>query len=312
MISRIRVLTKSLMEQPGYTLMRVPARFRFAREAVSRARGVAHGPGLRRYLAERQERLGESVFHGIDRERFVQTLDSDGLAFGLKIPAEMVAQIRQYAEGAPCFADREPAHGFYADQRELAERALGKPILVAQYFNTLQHCSTIHALRHDPLLEWIAARYIGSVPAFVGANLWWTFPVKAREEDRFKHAHLYHRDVDCFRFFKFFFYLTDVEPGDGAHVAVAGSHRRPPLTRRLDGMKIRRYADAEIEQTYDPVAIREICGQAGTGFAENTLCIHKGRTPVRHPRLLLQLQFAMFDYGVMHDRRRQQDLRLLR
>ena len=77
-------------------------------------------------------------------------------------------------------------------------------------------------------------------------------------------------------------------------------------------MKIRRYADAEIEQTYDPVAIREICGQAGTGFAENTLCIHKGRTPVRHPRLLLQLQFAMFDYGVMHDRRRQQDLSLLR
>lgn len=310
-MSRIRVLTKSLIHQPGYTLMRVPARFRFARDTVSRARGLLHGPGLRRYLAEREARLEQSVFHGIDREQFVRTLDAEGLAFGLKIPAELVAQIRQYADGAPCFADRETACGFYADQREAAERALGKPILVAQYFNTQQQCSSINALRHDPLLEWIAARYIGSIPAFVGANLWWTFPVKAREEDRFKHAHLYHRDVDCFRFFKFFFYLTDVEPGDGAHVAVAGSHRRPPVTRRFDGIKVRRYSDAEIEQTYDRAAIKEICGEAGTGFAENTLCIHKGRTPVRQPRLLLQLQFAMFDYGVMHDLRRQQELSLL-
>lgn len=310
-MSRIRVLTKSLIDQPGYTLMRVPARFRFARDAVSRVRGLLHGPGLRRYLAEREARLDQSVFRGVDREQFVRTLDADGLAFGLKIPAELVAQIRQYANGTPCFADRETARGFHAVQREAAECALGKPILVAQYFNTQQQCAAIDALRHDPLLEWIAARYIGSVPAFVGANLWWTFPVKAREEDRFKHAHLYHRDVDCFRFFKFFFYLTDVEPGDGAHVAVAGSHRRPPVTQRFDGIKVRRYSDAEIEQTYDRTAIKEICGEAGTGFAENTLCIHKGRTPVRQPRLLLQLQFAMFDYGVMHDLRRQQELSLL-
>ncbi len=310
-MSRIRILTKSLMSQPGYTLMRVPARFGFARDTVSRTRGLLQGPGLRRFLAEREARLEQSVFKGIDKEQFVRTLDADGLAFGLKIPGEMVAQIRQFADSSACFADRDPARGFRAEQRAAAESVLGKPILVAQYFNTQQRCAAIDALRHDPLLEWIAARYIGSVPAFVGSNLWWTFPVKAREEDRFKHAHLYHRDVDCFRFFKFFFYLTDVEPGDGAHVAVAGSHRRPPVTQRFDEFKVRRYTDAEIDQTYDRTVIKEICGEAGTGFAENTLCIHKGRTPVHQARLLLQLQFAMFDYGVMHDQRREQDLSLM-
>ena len=40
---------------------------------------------------------------------------------------------------------------------------------------------------------------------------------------------------------------------------------------------------------------------AGTGFAENTLCIHKGSTPRATPRLLLQLQYALFDYGAMND-----------
>ena len=50
---------------------------------------------------------------------------------------------------------------------------------------------------------------------------------------------------------------------------------------------------------------------AGTGFAENTLCVHKGMTPTRAPRLLLQLQFALYDYGVMHDRRDPATLRRL-
>jgi hypothetical protein len=67
--------------------------------------------------------------------------------------------------------------------------------------------------------------------------------------------------------------------------------------------RVRRYRDAEIELTYPRNRILEICGPAGTGFAENTLCIHKGQSPTSEDRLILQLQFALFDYGVMHDRR---------
>jgi hypothetical protein len=141
------------------------------------------------------------------------------------------------------------------------------------------------------------------VPTFVGANLWWTFPVKALESDRERHAHLFHRDVDDFRFFKYFFYLTDVEPGEGAHVCVVASHREPPVFRRGDRWNIRRYSDEEIARHYPAARIVEICGPSGTGFAENTMCVHKGRTPVSRPRLLLQLQYALFDYGVVHDRR---------
>jgi len=44
-------------------------------------------------------------------------------------------------------------------------------------------------------------------------------------------------------------------------------------------------------------------GPSGTGFAENTLCIHKGLTPKKNSRLLLQFEYALFDYGVMDDAR---------
>lgn len=220
----------------------------------------------------------------------------------------VVEEIRAWAASQNCYADREPIHGFGLQDRAAAEVKLAKPILLAQYFNTTTECPAIGRLAQDPVLRWIAASYLGSLPTFVGANLWWTFPVKALEEDRAKHAHVYHQDLDDFRFFKFFFYLTDVVPEEGAHVCVISSHANPPKLQIGDPWNIRRYSDDEISATYPPDLIKEICGGAGVGFAENTLCIHKGSTPTKDARLLLQLQFALFDYGAMHDRRPEANL----
>ena len=307
-MSRWRDIVHSLGAQPGYTLMRGAARFRSLRYVVGRSRGMLHGSRLRAFLADCEARLAQSVFadidrHDFDRHDFVQRLREDGVAFGLKLPPEITREILDHAARNPCHADRRPGSGFHLADRAQAEARLGKPILVAQYFNAGAQSPAIARLLADPLLRWIAASYLESVPTFVGANLWWTFPVQASEEDRDRHAHLFHRDVDDFRFFKFFFYLTDVEPGDGAHVCVVASHRRPPVLRTGDRWNIRRYSDAEIEQSFPADQVVEVCGPAGTGFAENTLCVHKGLTPTREARLLLQLQYALFDYGVMHDQR---------
>ena len=255
--------------------------------------------------------MAQSVFGSIDRTDFVRRLREDGVAFGLKLPAEFTREIVDFATQNPCFADRQPGCGFRFEDRPNAEAKLAKPILVAQYFNAASQSSAISRLLGDPALQWIAGKYLESVPTFVGANLWWTFPVQALQEDRDRHAHLFHRDVDDFRFFKFFFYLTDVEAGDGGHVCVVASHRQPPILRAGDRWNIRRYTDAEVEQCFAADKIVEICGTAGTGFAENTLCVHKGLTPTHAPRLLLQLQYALFDYGVVHDRRDPAALRMI-
>lgn len=307
---RIDRIIRSLRRQPGYTLMRGVARFATIRHLVTHARRASHAGRVGPYLRERAKQMSNTAFPHIDREAFVRRLRDDGVAFGLSLPPDTVAAIAEFAAQHPCYADRVPAHGFRLENRQAAEAALGKPILVAQYFNTAE-CAAIRKLIDDPMLQSIACDYLQSIPTFVGANLWWTFPVQALESDRAEHAHLFHRDVDDFRFFKFFFYLTDVAPGEGAHVCVAASHRRPPISRPGDRWNIRRYGDAEIASQFKADDILEICGQAGTGFAENTLCVHKGRTPTSKPRLLLQLQYALFDYGAMHDRRRSEDLTLI-
>jgi hypothetical protein len=262
-------------------------------------------------MADCEARLSTTLFPVIDRRDLVRRLCADGVAFGLRAPEPLVAGLVKFAQNRPCFADRMPDRGFMVMQRAMADVALKKPILVAQYFNTEEECPEISILRKDPVLQWIAAEYLQSVPRFVGANMWWTFPVVPLQADRDQHAHLFHRDVDDFRFLKFFFYLTDVDRDDGAHVCVAGSHMRLHVNGLGDRWNIRRYSDKEVEARFASAQVLEICGAAGTGFAENTLCIHKALTPTKRPRLLLQLQYALFDYGVMHDRRDASSFRML-
>ena len=306
---KLSTLATGLRDKPGYTIMRGLGRFGAVRQAVAGTKALIGSGKSRARLASCVARMEQTLFPDVDRERFVQDLERDGVAFGLRLPGTLVSEIRDWADRNQCYADRSPCHGFLPKERLEAERALGKTVLVAQYFNTSTGCPAVERLTKDPLLEWVAIRYLRSVPVLAGTNLWWTFPVQASAADRDRHAHLYHRDVDDFRFFKLFFYITDVAQGDGAHVCVAGSQHQPPMRSPRDRWNIRRYTDEEVAATYPPERILEITAPAGTGFAEDTLCIHKGLTPTRMPRLLLQVQYALFDYGVMHDRRDTAELR---
>lgn len=307
-------LWNSTKENPGYVGMRALARFGFVRKAVSSAHGLARRSTARQLESEAVAALASSriqLDNGCSTDSFVQQLQTDGVSLGLRLLGEDIQSIHEHTLNFPCFADRSTAHGFYNTQHARACQVLNKQILVAQYFNTVVQSQAISRLINDPLLRLIACRYLRSEPRFVGANLWWTYPVQASDADRAEHAHLFHRDVDDFRFMKFFFYLTDVQPGDGAHVCVRGSHHTPPVSKLLDRWLIRRYSDSEINRIFAPQDILEITGQAGVGFAENTLCVHKGLTPHHSPRLLLQLQFALFDYGAMHDHRATDTLELI-
>jgi hypothetical protein len=290
-----------MREYPGFVVMRSVARFPLVRRIVKGTRSLSHRSRWSDFCAQQSARMNESLFQGVDPLAFVNALRQDGVSLGLQLPNAVVRELRNIAETVVCYADRDCRLGFPLSARLDAERAIGKPILVAQYFNVEEDAPAISRLRDDPFLLLVAARYLESLPTHVGTNMWWTFPVQASREERAKHAHMFHADVDDFAFLKFFFYLTDVEAGDGAHVCVPGSHRRPLVTRFSDRWNVRRYEDEEVETTFGANGAFEIHGPSGTGFAEDTLCIHKGMTPTRNARLLLQLQYALYDHRVQRD-----------
>jgi hypothetical protein len=194
---------------------------------------------------------------------------------------------------------------------ETARSRIGRPFLLAQYFNAARSCPAIAALTRDALLVEAAGRYLRVRPRLVGVNLWWSYPAQASHAERDVAAQLFHDDLDDFRFIKFFFYLTDVDELAGPHIAVRGSHTSKRPESWLEILRIRRYTDDEITRRYGDANIVTITGVAGTGFAEDTSCIHKGLPPVRSARLLLQIQFALNDFGNQNDIVDERELRLV-
>lgn len=289
------------------------ARFKTIRNIVSLAVSLLRKRKTRLQRDIFLSELDKSIFKNTDIDLHVSDLKKKGFSLGLNIPSYISEDVFEYANKTPAYADRKPNLGFYVGDHIAASKKLGKSILLAQYIGAYRDCKSIREIVNDPVLKLIASDYLGADPTYLGLALWWTFPGDSiQEEDRLKHAHYYHRDIDDFKFVKFFFYFTDVQSNDGAHWIVEGSHKKDPYIKFRDRFLIRRYSDREISDFYGHDALHEICGSVGTGIIEDTLCVHKASTPTKNPRLILHVQFGYFDTVKHIDETKSDDLMMIK
>ncbi|BAU09770.1 hypothetical protein LEP3755_02450 [Leptolyngbya sp. NIES-3755] len=286
---------RGITRNPRWLVMRQLARFRGVRTLRA-----AELPLFRRFQSHSVPQFsGESVFPYADSDFIVQSVAKDGLYLGLNLPPESLQDIITYAKQYPCYGDRKPEYGFHYAQKVESEQWYERKFATASYFNTIETCPAIAQLSCDPLILSIAAQYLGTNPVLISSQLWWSFVTDASIQARRKAAQLFHYDLDDYRFIKFFFYLTNVDGLTGAHACVQGTHRRKKLRHELNR---KRFRDSEIIDAYGIENLVTIRGNAGFGFVEDTLCFHKGMPPIRHDRLMLQLEFATCDYQMQHDR----------
>ncbi|MEO0844161.1 MAG: hypothetical protein AAF063_35600 [Cyanobacteria bacterium J06643_5] len=243
--------------------------------------------------------LSSSIFQPVDTEAIARKLENDGSWGGLKLPLPIQKQILKFAISTECYAESRPYLGFKIFQKNKAEQNCNFSFNQAQYFNVAKTCPTIKELANDPILLEIASKYLGTKPTFTGTRLWWIFPVDEASYNPMRIASYFHYDVDDYNSIRFFFYLTDVDINSGPHIYVRGSHRNKKLANLLSPFKQR--SDEEIASYYGEENIVSICGEAGFGFAEDTFCYHKATRPKSKSRLILQLQYAMNDYGIHND-----------
>jgi hypothetical protein len=142
-------------------------------------------------------------------------------------------------------------------------------------------CPYVQAVAGHPHVLSIAAAYLHARPMIAAIGIRWTQPGAHGGVKEF------HRAPDGGRFLKLFICLTDVESESGPHVFVIGSHLKRGRWRA------RPYTPAEIERDYGAKAVRAIRGSAGTGILADTYGIHRGEFPLRSPRLMLQVQYAL-------------------
>ncbi|MER3432054.1 MAG: hypothetical protein C4288_01145 [Leptolyngbya sp. ERB_1_1] len=281
---------RGITRNPKWLLMRKLARFGFVRSLIRRFQSCTlHTPNF----------PGESVFSEVSPESIVQSVVKDGIYLGLNLPSTLLDEIITYAKQYPCYGDCKPAYGFHYAQKHKAEFWYNRRFVTASYFNTIATCPAIEQLSRDPMLLSIAAEYSGTTPILISSRLWWSFVTDASLQSRRKAAQLFHYDLDDHRFIKFFFYLTDVDGLSGAHACIRRTHRHKKFAHEWNR---KRFKDSEIIDAYGIENLVTIRGNAGFGFVEDTLCFHKGMVPIRHDRLMLQLEFATCDYQMQHDK----------
>jgi hypothetical protein len=234
---------------------------------------------------------GVGGVHG-DADALVPLLARDGVARGLRLSTVTLDAIRAFTEAVPCYLDADPRRPVVVAWNEPPG---GTPAdaLVADYRDGIAACPAVTALRTDPLLLRVAAGYLRHPPILKRARLWWTFAgsaADASERSTFSVDH-FHFDLDDWLCVKFFFYVTDVDEGNGPHAVILGSHRRRPLRTRLTPFK--GASRAVLDAAYPADAFLLVTGEAGSGFAEDPFCFHTGTSPVVRNRLMLEVEYGI-------------------
>ena len=275
--------------RPSFYFMKVLGRFTTVRNLAPR---LSNRHLAKPALADR------TLFPGVDVDEAARGVLRDGVHLGLELPAVFVERVRTYADRELVYGNANPKFGFRYPDRALAQERAGQHFVVAYHFNATSSCPDLRELGRDPTLWKIAERVLGATPRHIGNQLWWSFAGEGTHTEKGLYGQLFHFDLDDYAFLKFFFYLTDVDESNGPHVCVRGSHARKRLSDRL---LYRRIPEQDVIRFYGKENVLTLCGKAGTGFAENTYCVHKGTPPLSGDRLILQVQFALNDYGLQHD-----------
>lgn len=285
---------QGLTKNPRWLLMRKIAKFKTVRTLV-RLLSKASDTSYQFSVKDKNSCLQNL---DIDVDAAVKTLKHDGLYLDLSLPEEMVQQIVNFAKSQVCYGNKNPNLGFYYHQKQQAEATSSQHFILASYFNTGLLCPAIAKLQNDPILLEIAAKYLQSKPVHQGNRLWWSFAGEVNRQEKSEAAQMFHYDLEDYSSLNFFFYLTDVDLSGGPHVCIRGSHEK----KKFSNLLIRkRETDQNMIDYYGQESIVTIVGKAGYGFAEDPLCFHKAMTPTQQDRLILQLQFATTNYGILND-----------
>lgn len=229
----------------------------------------------------------------------IAALKAGGAYEHLWLAEHTVRELSEFADDNECQGDGQREYPLYCREKELAERQYGRRFSLAWYRAVKAKCPAAARVAHDPVLWEIARGYFGAEPCLIGVRMWWSFATDSDAQQQVQNGQSFHFDIDGYRSVSFFFYLTEVDRDNGAHIYVQGSHRQKRLAHLMSLHKSR--SDDEIQSAYPPERIRIIRGKAGQGFAEDTFCFHRGLAPRSRDRLMFQVRFGLRDYGTGHE-----------
>lgn len=148
---------------------------------------------------------------------------------------------------------------------------------------TILDCPDMQSVLAQPQILQIADGYLECKPTLSSLGVRWSFPRGKKVED----TQMFHRDLDDWRMFKVFIYLTDVDEQSGPHIYIRKTHKLPW------GLRASVHDMESMAARHGRENFETVLGPAGTTFAADTLGVHCGIPPVERPRLLFTAQYSL-------------------
>ena len=295
---RVEYLIKR-MGEPRCLLMSIVGRFWLMRQLALYLR--SHWRRYRGWV--RPEKRSSFVSHlegKTDRSTLLGQLRRDGVANGLRLSDEHLAELLDFAGKTCVFGDRLTRYRFHPDELKAAEQLAGKPFQQAQYpIEELESLPSVQELKKDPLIRGLVRDYFGHDGVLSASRMFWSYPIDDKEYqyDPLLNSTHYHYDLDDYGCLRVFVYLSDVNAGSGPHRYIRGSHKRKPLWQKLIASHSLRRED-DLERHYAKDDVVTVTAPAGTVFIEDASAFHEATRPSHTPRLLMQLTFVSKDFAL--------------
>ena len=228
-----------------------------------------------------------------DFSDYNSTLQKDGYVnLNRKIPQHLVDAFYQ-------FALKTPARIAPNYDKPLVYDALHPQSEIYRFtMNDLVNNPAIQELIMDPALIQIARDYLNCEPIFDFPAMWWS--TAFLKEASSEAAQLYHFDMDRLKWLKIFIYLNDVTEENGPHRYIRGSHKIGAKPDHLLKRGYVRIPDEDLKEHYSKNDFVEVCASAGSVFAGDTKCWHKGTPLQKGDRLVLEFEYTGCMFGVNH------------
>jgi len=280
--ARLPVYMANMRDNPQWLAMFALGRFLPVRQALWR---LAHEGAL--------PDCSGSMFGGGTVPGAVGALRAEGLFTGLQMPAPVCADILRFAQATPCFANLSRRTEFLPSAHGDAVGRMDRPVLTGHYFDRVEDCAAVAAVRGDPLLHAVASGYLGHQARVISTRLWWSFPTRNASDADLNLAsqEKLHFDLDDWRSLKFFFYLTPVDGGGGPHVYIRRTHNR--RLARHQWTLVVGHPNEEVLHAYGSENKTTVLGGAGHGFAVDPFGFHMGTVVRNAPRLMLEVGFGV-------------------
>ena len=132
----------------------------------------------------------------------------------------------------------------------------------------------------------IARSYLNTNELSINATFFISNSLKISEEEKYQNAQYFHWDNDFTKFFKLYIYLNDVNIENGPHIFIPKTHK----SKKKENKLCRLFSDENINRNYTDKKI--FLGEKGTLFLVDSYGIHKGLTPQKNYRLMLNIHFG--------------------